>query len=447
MPGLWRLADRTPAHRERHLDLLRAAAIFAVVLGHWLAMVVVADADRLTGYNALAVLPWAHPLTWLFQVMPVFFLVGGFANAASLNSYRRRAEGPGATSDWLRTRSARLVRPVTALLLVLSAGAMLARWLGADPALIGTAVWLATLPLWFLVAYLGMVLLTPLTYALHHRAGWAVPLLAVAAVAVGDLARFATGTEVAAYGNFLFAWLAVHQIGFLWYDRRLPARPPGALALALGGLASLVLLTAVGPYPVSLVSVPGAQVQNSSPPSLALLALATAQLGVALLTRGPSERWLHRRRPWRAVVAVNTVILTVFLWHMSAAVLATIVLYTLGVLPNPPVGSVQWLLWRGPWVLTLAIALAGLVILFGGIEWRTTRISRQTIGSLPHLKTLTVIITGGYAAVIAGLLWQAAAGPQEQGWFALPTGAVALYLGGAGLLRLARTVTTVDRQR
>ena len=209
------LSKRTPATRERHLDFLRAVAIGAVVLGHWLAIGVVDRDGQLAGDSALAILAWAHPLTWLFQVMPVFFFVGGFANAASLASYRRRSPDPGAASGWLLERSRRLVRPVTALLIMLGCSAVLARGVGADPSMVAAAVWLATLPLWFLVAYLGMVLLTPLTYAVHQRAAMVVP-------AAGDRCRTRRRRAfrhrhrvLAAYGNFLFGWLAIHQVDFL----------------------------------------------------------------------------------------------------------------------------------------------------------------------------------------------------------------------------------------
>lgn len=437
------LSKRTPATRERHLDFLRAVAIGAVVLGHWLAIVVVDRDGQLAGDSALAILAWAHPLTWLFQVMPVFFFVGGFANAASLASYQRRSPDPGAASGWLLERSRRLVRPVTALLIMLGCSAVLARGVGADPSMVAAAVWLATLPLWFLVAYLGMVLLTPLTYAVHQRAAMVVPAAGVIAVALGDVGRFVTGTEVAAYGNFLFGWLAIHQVGFLWYDRRLPTHTGGALALLVGGLGVLILLTTVGPYPVSLVSVPGAPMQNSAPPSLALMALATAQLGAALLTRGPVERWLRRQRPWRTVVAVNAVVLTLFLWHMSAAVLAVLLLHWLGALPTPPVTSPEWLLWRIPWVLTLTLILAVLVLLFGRIEWSSAGRTRRTVA--PRARLSTALAIGGYALVITGLLWQAAAGQQEHEPLGVPTGAVVVFLIGAGLLRVGRAVTTAAR--
>lgn len=456
MPTLRELADRTPPHRERHLDLIRAAAIVAVVIGHWLATVVVYRDGRPTGYSALAVLTWARPLTWLFQVMPLFFLVGGFANAASLAAFRRG--GRGGAAGWLRERSARLVRPTTALLLTLAAAALAARLLGVDPELVGTAVWLASLPLWFLVAYLAMVATTPLTYALHRRLGLAVPSAAVAAVALGDLGRFASGQETLAYGNFLFGWLAIHQVGFLWYDGRLPRRPPAAAALLAGGLAALVLLTTVGPYPVSLVSVPAAAVQNTSPPSLALLALATAQLGLALLLREPCRRWLRRPRPWSLVVAANAVVLTVFLWHMTAVVLATAALHAAGLLPTPPPQSAEWLWWRVPWVLVLAATLAVLVALFARVERRAVRAPAvdgpadgrvrggwRPPATLARPGPATALVGVGYAAVVVGLLWQAAVGPGDHGPLGLPTLAVVTYLVGAGALRLARSVATAGR--
>src|SRR5690606_28146887 len=109
------------------------------------------------GFSALAVLTWARPVTWLFQVMPVFFMVGGFANAASLRSRLRRPDRAAATVDWLLDRGARLTYPTAVLLAVVAIAAVAAGLAGVDRGQIGTAAWLATLPLWFLVAYLAAV--------------------------------------------------------------------------------------------------------------------------------------------------------------------------------------------------------------------------------------------------------------------------------------------------
>ncbi len=134
-----------------------------------------------------------------------------------------------------------------------------------------------------------------------------------------------------------------------------------------------ILLTGPGPYPISMINLPGQRLANAAPPSVALLAVATAQLGLILLLRQRTERWLHRDRPWQAVIAVNSVVLTVFLWHLSAAVLLVGALHGLGLLPTPEAGTAAWLAWRLPWVLMLAVVLAVLVAIFGPIEASTGR--------------------------------------------------------------------------
>ncbi|MFR9778304.1 acyltransferase family protein [Micromonospora sp. MS34] len=458
MRRLRQLAERTPAGRERYVDLLRALAITMVVLGHWTITVIGYDrAGRPAGHSALGDLPWAWPLTWVAQVMPVFFLVGGYANAASLTSHGRRqhqlgasgpAPRPGAVSGdatgWLVDRSARLVRPTTALLVVLAVGAAVATLRHADPAQVRTVVWFATIPLWFLVAYLVVVPLTPPMYALHRRFGLAVPAALVGLVALGDLGRL-LGPAGLATGNYLFGWLAVHQLGFAWYDarspepprrRRLPLSRRAGVVLLTAGLTALVLLTVVGPYPVVMLNVPGTRLDNAAPPSLALLAAATAQLGLILLLRAPAERWLRRAGPWQAVIAVNSVVLTVFLWQLTAAVLLVGLLDALGVLPTPRVGSAAWWGWRIPWVLALAVVLAALVVVFGPIEARSRR---HPTGAAPRRPWRTTLAVAGYAGIVAGLLLNSLtrkAAPEPLG---LPAPALVAYLAGAGLLRLLRS--------
>ncbi|WP_433540096.1 acyltransferase family protein [Streptosporangium sandarakinum] len=420
-------AERTPPHRDRHLDLLRAVAIAAVVLGHWLAVVVTYHGG-FGGDTVLAVLPWARPLTWAFQVMPVFFLVGGFVNAASLDSYRRRG---GTATGWFLGRTDRLIRPTTALLLTLSAAALLALLLGAGEGTVATAVWLAVMPLWFLVAYLAVVLLTPVMLALHRRAGLTVPVVLAALVGLGDVVRIRSGPPLLGQAGFLFAWLAIHQLGIAWREGALPARRTVALPMAAGGLAALVLLTVAGPYPISMVAAPGERLQNTSPPTLALLALATAQAGLALLLHDPADRWLRRARPWTVVVGVNSVIMTVFLWHLTAVVIAAVALYPTGLLPQPPAGSAPWLLLRLPWLACLLVALAVLVAVFGRIERRAGPVpgADGPASGVPR----AVAAVAGAALAAGGLLGAAVTLPAR-----LPVPMLLAYLAGAGLLRFLR---------
>lgn len=445
LDGLRRLAERTPASRERHVDLLRVLAITAVVLGHWLVTAIGYDEQgRLVGHSALPQLGWAHPLTWLFQVMPIFFFVGGYANSASLDAYRRRG---GDAIGWLQSRSNRLVRPTTVLVVALAAGSLLARLLGADADVARNAVWYASLPLWFLSAYLTVVVLAPVMYALHRRFGLAVVVVLVGLVVLGDIARL-SGAKALGDGNYLFGWLAMHQMGFAWRDGRLPARARVGVPLLFGGLLALVLLTVVGPYPVSMINIPGERLHNMSPPSVALLAVAAAQLGLALLLRDRSDRWLRRTRPWMVVTAANAVVLTVFLWHLSAAVLVTGALHFAHRLPTPAVGTASWWLWRIPWLVMLAVMLSVLVAVFGRVEThgthRPTRRPRwlpaRLAGVLSAPAPRAVLTVAGFGSVVVGLLVNSLT-PRASGQpLGVPVAALAAYVSGALVLRVLRAI-------
>lgn len=371
VPGLHAVAAVTPAHRDRWVDLLRAVAILAVVAGHWLAAAVTVQDGRLSGINALEVVSWARPLTWLFQVMPVFFLVGGYANAASWSSHQRRG---GAATTWVRSRMFRLLRPTAIFVITVAAATGLGRVIGLDPGVVRDAAWVAAISLWFLAVYIAVVALSPLVIGRQRRwgAGRTIALLVVW-VAVADLSRLVLGVPYLAWSTYLLAWLAVHQLGVAWRDGGLTRGSWPAWVLAGGGLLSLLLLTGPGPYAVSMVGAVGPGLANTAPPTLALLALASTQTGLILLLRRPADRWLARSGPWAAVVAVNSVVLTVYLWHMVPILVVAPALVLTGVLPQYPIGSAAWLLLRLPWLAALAIVLIVLVAVFARAERHRSR--------------------------------------------------------------------------
>ncbi len=107
-----------PAPRNRYADLLRVLAISMVVLGHWLLTSISYRGGRLSGIDAMSDIGWSGLGTLVFQVMPVFFLVGGYANALSWTQH----QAEGATwADWVRHRAIRLLRPTTVYVAVIAA--------------------------------------------------------------------------------------------------------------------------------------------------------------------------------------------------------------------------------------------------------------------------------------------------------------------------------------
>ncbi|GAA4847471.1 acyltransferase [Kitasatospora terrestris] len=354
---------KTPATRDRALDGLRAVALLAVPLGHWMLGGFTTGADGvLHNASPLASLGLFAPLSWFLQLLGVFFLVGGYSSARSLE--RARARG-ASTAGWLRGRVLRLVRPVLGVAAVWALLIPLLRAAGVPEGTVRTGAVLVVQPLWYIGVYLVATALTPLCQALGRRlGGWAAaPMLAV--VAVVDLLRYGPWADAVpswlALVNLLPGWLFGYQLGVSWAQGRISRS--GARLLALGGAALFAVLLLVFHYPASMVGVPGAARTNSHPPSLLVLALAATQCGLAVLLRGRLARLLRRPLLWLPVVVVNLSAMTIFCWHQTAMFAVALPGSLLGAVPGLTTApeSLGWVLARLAWlpVFGLALALVG----------------------------------------------------------------------------------------
>ena len=410
-----RISERTPADRDRYLDVLRVTSILLVVTGHWLVRAVTAEAGELQPGYMLALEPWTQWLTLIVQVLPIFFLVGGALNAQSWR--RARARGTRAT-DWLRRRARRLLLPLLPLLFV---------WI-AVAAILDAATWrslfvfdpdTAVIPVWFLAAYLVVTALTPATLWLHERAGgMALIAVATAVAIIIDVLRFTLLAEGPQLGgqpaiaalNFPVVIVIIHQLGYLWADDRLPRRPHhrGLIALVTG--AALAVMIGSGLYPLTMVPIAGTDAPNNlAPPSAALIALGLVQLGVALLLRRPVTRWLERPRAWVVVALPGSHLMTIFLWHQTAMLAVTAAVYPTGLWPVGEHIDATWWLTRPLWILLCAIVLALLALAFGKFESvappAPTRLSRVPAG-LQHGAGV-LLTSAGIAQLIDGGLTSA----------------------------------------
>ena len=425
------IAALTPADRNRYADLLRLGSLLVVVVGHWLMAAVTLSDGQLSGQNVLVAQPWSRWLTWAFQVMPVFFFVGGYANATGWASARDRGTGYVA---WLRARAARLLRPAVPViaLWVPLAGMLALAGVPDDVLRLGTGA--VMVPLWFLAVYIVIVALTPVTVWLHERYGMAAFAGLVVAAAVVDAVHLA-GVPLVGWTNFVWVWAAVHQLGYLWRDGLLTRSRWAAPAFAVAGFGALVVLTLLLGYPVSMLGVDGAARTNNAPPSLALVALGLGQVGLLLAVRHVAERWLARARVWAAVVTAGSVAMTLYLWHMTAMIAGIGIAYGLGLLPDTAFDT-GWWVTRPLWIVFLAVLLAPLVALFRRYE---------RVGAVAALRTRpeTVALTvAGVVGVCAGLGLLILRGVHVTGApLGVPVGAV-LALGG-GLIALG--VVRVNR--
>ena len=360
--------------RDRFIDLVRVTSMVVVVLLHWLSVMPNLTGGKVVDQNIVAVIPGLWPLTWIGDVMALFFFPGGYANWISLETSLRRGESYAA---YLARRARRLLRPTFIFL---------GLWLAVD--LLMRAVGLGSLsplrhvaigntipfgPLWFLGVYLLVVALSPWTASAHRRWGIAVPLAMVVGVAVADSQAFVrnSGTPLAA--NLLLVWLIPHQLGYFYADGSLRRLSVTACAgLATTGLVMLAVLTSLSYYPRSLIN-PRWTVLTMDAPMLSLVADGLWLIGVALLLRRPVERLLADPGRWRVVTWANDLTMPVYLWHMTAYLVAAASLARLGagfVYATHP--SAGWW-WGRLAVMVLSAAVLGATLTMLGWAARLVR--------------------------------------------------------------------------
>ncbi|HEY6739572.1 MAG TPA: acyltransferase, partial [Actinopolymorphaceae bacterium] len=421
------LLRQTPEGRDRYLDLLRVLSLGAVIIGHWLMAVVVFEPDgRAVTSNALAFLPWAAPVTWLLQVMSLFFFVGGAAHWYALRGLRARG---GHSAEFVSARVTRLMWPTGAFLAVWVVVAVIAHVTGLHDGVVGVALRIAAQPLWFLAVYLGVILIAIPMLRLHDRFGVAVPVVMLALVAVADIGRIGFDLWYLGIANYVLCWALCHQLGYLYADGSLTRsrRSTGPLLFVMG-LSALIALTTFGPYPVSMVGLPGAPFSNISPPSLALLVQASMLVGLVLIFAEPAGRWLVRPMVWIRVAKANAVAMTAFLWHLTAAFVVVGSLLLLGIgLPEP--GSAAWWLSRPGWLAVLACVTTGLVVVFRRFE-PVTRPPRVATARGAGSVVLTV---AGTVFVAVGVLGYAVHGFLLEGGRSLRILGLELNTFGSGL--------------
>lgn len=311
----------TPRDRDRAVDVARLGALLVVMFGHCALLLATIDDGGLRIGNLLGAIPPLAPVTWVLQVMPLFFLAGG---AAGAYGYHRQSSW----GTWLFTRSQRLCRPVFWYLAAWTVGLLVVRGvLGPDAAAsVGRE---SVALLWFLGVYFVTLAFVPALVRVRTAAGFAavVGVLLVLAVAM-DAARIAADDADVGIANFVIVWLIPVVIGVA-YARRV-VRPPAALLIAAVALATQVVVALLGPYQVSLVVTGTADMSNVSPPT-ALLALHCVWMSCLFVAcSGAIGRWAQRPRVWAVVATGNTGAMTLYLWHIPAIAVATFTLHAFG---------------------------------------------------------------------------------------------------------------------
>ncbi|MBM7832911.1 hypothetical protein JOE59_003616 [Agromyces cerinus] len=401
------VAHGSAVARDSSVDAIRVALLVVVFALHAMMVGVSVGPDGPVLENALEGQAWFAAVSWVVQIMPLFFIAGGFSSFLHWRSMRARG---ASGADYVRARMERLVRPAIVLVGVVAAALVALSLAGLAPELVATAGFRIGQPLWFLGVYLATSALVPVMVRAHERARLLTPLALLAGVIAVDALRLATGLEGLGFVNLLLVWLLVQQLGFHLADGTLDRFSPAALwSVAAGALALLATITLSGPYSADMY-------ENLNPPNVCLVVLGVAQLALFQLARPRIRAWVERADASRLVSAVGERAMTVYLWHMPVLVgLAGVLLVAdsqIGLaLPEPM--SAGWWASRPMWLAVAAVVVVGVTLVFARFERapqgarpvmrRSSTAGSAAIDALCGVAGVAVVLVTGFGPVQAAI--------------------------------------------
>jgi hypothetical protein len=395
----------TPETRDRAIDVIRIVALVGVVVGHTVMATSVIRDDVLIWSNLLGASTVFQAMTWVFQIMPLFFFAGV---AACVDSWH----AGDSWGNWLMRRCTRLYRPVFYYLAFwISALAILRYFLPEhvyEP-VAGISIQL----LWFLGAYVLVLAAVPLLARITTTARLVGAVAgAYAAIAVVDAVRIhIAGLSALGYFN-LVAWLIPGMLGVAYRRHLLPSR--AALILGTVMFVVNVSLMWLGPYELSLVGIETQRLTNMTPPSLLLAGHAIMMCAFSIAAAPAIARWARRPRVWWLAAIGNSGAMTLYLWHIPALLAMHLVFDYLGH-PRYDEGTAGFVALSILQLVIMACLVATVFVALRPLENNALPLWDGGVVSAPGLRSAAVgaLLCAAGAATLASVGW----GLKDQGLY------------------------------
>ncbi len=311
----------TSISRERFIDFTKIIGLIFLITNSFSLLRFQESGGELFVENLSVNSQSLTVFTWFTAGMSLFFFSMGFNNLIAWYSNVGR---DGSQWNYLVDRINTLLGPVivwifssTIVLNILSRSENFPNYLTTSQDGIMPSVEFILWPLWLVSIYLVMVIFAPFTIFLHKKYPYATVLGLITMTILIDNIDFSLNLSYIRLFNYLFFWIAIHQLGYFYADGKI-------LKVNLNVFRYITLFTYgylfyqmsdSNPY-LSLASYRLTSLNNEDPPTTTYLIASIGLICLFLSLKNVIENILSNQKIWLLISHVHSNIYTVYLWHL-----------------------------------------------------------------------------------------------------------------------------------
>jgi len=321
MRSVFNEASKTSISRERFIDFTKVIGLLFLIFNSFLFLRLEESRGEFFVTNLSAESQSLIVISWFTAGMSLFFFSMGFNNLIAWYSNVGR---DGSQWNYLVDRINTLLGPVlvwifssTIVLNILSRSSNFPNYLTTSEDGIMPSIEFILWPLWLVSIYLVMVLFAPLTIFLHKKYPYATVLTLFTMTVLIDNIEFSLNFSYIKLFNYLFFWIAIHQLGYFYADGKIQEVNVNVFRyLTVFSYGYLFYQISASNKYLSLASYRLSSLNNEDPPTTFYLVASIGLISLAFTLKNLIDKMLSNQKIWLLISHIHANIYTIYLWHL-----------------------------------------------------------------------------------------------------------------------------------
>jgi len=316
----------TSISRERFIDFLKTFGLLLLVFNSFSFLNINYSGGEYLIINNSFSSSNSSIVTWFTVGLPIFIFSMGFTNLIAWYSNVGR---DGSQWNYLVDRINSLLGPVLVLIFAVSISLnillrsnLIPNYLTTTEDGVISLVEFTLWPLWLVSIYMVMVMFAPLTIYLHKKYPYPTLVLLVLVTIFIDILEVPINYSYIQVFNYLFFWLAIHQLGYFYADGKIQMFKKSIyflFSVVLYGF--LYYQVFFNEKVINFANYRLNSVSNEDPPSAYYLIASFAFLFLLISLQKYFVKLLNNRKVWLIFSHIHSNIYTIYLWHLISLII------------------------------------------------------------------------------------------------------------------------------